>query len=213
MSTTWQPAIVGPRREDVTAPVADVAATPGVEPEGAAAAAPSRLVSALTITTVVAVLSYLMVTLLLAVTAMVPMLWGWQAHLITSGSMSPAIEPGWVAVAAPHDEFQTLEAPAIVTFTDPERGVMAHRVHDVITTEEGSIGYVTKGDANRSPDGGARRADEIHGNVRMVVPFVGLPALWAHLADWVLLLGWIGMTGFSVVAATTPLPPPARWRS
>lgn len=188
----------------VTAPVQPAGA--GISPAITELSWSARIANGAMVATIVGVLSYLIVAVLLALVALAPMAWGWQSHLITSGSMSPALEPGWVAVAAPYNEFEPLESPAIVTFTDADRGVMAHRIHEVSQTDSGSIAYVTKGDANPSPDGGYLRAHEIHGNVRMVVPFVGLPPLWGHTGHWPLLAGWIAVTGFSIFAATSPLP-------
>ena len=51
-------------------------------------------------------------------------------------------------------------------------------------------GYVTKGDANPTPDTDPVPVESVEGVARLVVPLVGLPMLWMLRGDTVPLVAW-----------------------
>jgi signal peptidase I len=113
--------------------------------------------------------------------AIVPALgWNWSTVVITSGSMAPTVAPGDVIVAAPHDG-QGLGPGTVVVFLDAGRpGLVTHRI--VSVNEDGT--YQTKGDANRVNDSTPLTPQQIVGVGNLLVPLVGMPAMWVWSETW-----------------------------
>lgn len=104
---------------------------------------------------------------------------GVRPYLVVTGSMSPAIEPGDVVIVAPTRDVAIGD---VVAYRGD--GVVLHRVVSIERGEGGRLFYITKGDANDSPDPPVP-AEAVLGRVVLVLPKVGLPALWArNPADW-----------------------------
>ena len=83
----------------------------------------------------------------LAVWALGPTLFGWQAVALVSGSMSPLFNPGDVVVAEPYDGSQ-LQPGAVIVFHAPGSGeVTTHRIVGL----HGDGSYRTKGTRTGSP--------------------------------------------------------------
>ncbi len=113
------------------------------------------------------------VVLALAVlAAAAPLVPRWEATVVSSGSMEPALRRGDVVVFADHPIEQT-GVGTVVVF-DGELSAVVHRVVDV--NDDGTL--VTRGDANRARDSGAVDATELRGAGELVVPFIGLPRVW-----------------------------------
>ncbi len=104
-----------------------------------------------------------------------PLLVGWQPRVVLTGSMMPSIQPGDVVLVAPAPDPLALPPGRIVVVADPTRpsGSYSHRV---VRHVDGRI--VTRGDANQSEDNPPVEADRVLGEIRMVVPRVGLPVVW-----------------------------------
>ena len=138
------------------------------------------------------------VTIFLTLWVVVPIaIAGWTPVVITSGSMFPTIGVGDVLVVAPHDGLD-LESGQIVIFEDPVRpGTITHRIVEVYA--DGS--YQTKGDANVKPDSTPLQPDQVVGEARFLIPFVGLPFKWASAGEWLKLFLFVGLMGWSVVFA------------
>lgn len=113
--------------------------------------------------------------------ALVPALgWNWSSVVITSGSMTPSVAPGDVIVAAPHDG-HGLGPGTVVVFHDAARPVLVtHRI--VSVNEDGT--YQTKGDANGVSDSTPLTPEQVVGVGKILIPLVGLPALWAWTDAW-----------------------------
>ncbi len=137
----------------------------------------------------------LMVFGALAVMAVVPMIIpGYTSASITSGSMMPTLRVGDVVIAVDHDG--TKIAPdTVVVYEEPRRhDLVTHRV--VSTNPDGS--YITKGDANGGNDPAPIPAANIRGKTQWIVPFVGLPRVWAAQHQWTLLILTIAFTAMTV---------------
>jgi signal peptidase I len=131
----------------------------------------------------------------LSVMALLPMLIpGYTSASITSGSMTPVLHIGDVVIAADHGG-RAVEPESIVVFEDPRKhDLVTHRIVEV--NPNGS--YSTKGDANGNVDPEPIPAANIRGEARWIVPFVGLPRVWAAQDRWVLV-------ALTIAAAATTL--------
>lgn len=126
-----------------------------------------------------------------------PKLVGWQSRVVLTGSMAPSVRPGDVAALSPVPDATSLPAGRIALVRDESMpsGYYLHRV--LRHTAEGHL--VTKGDANRVEDTRPVEPERVEGQLRLVVPKVGLPVVWLRgddylplagitLATWVMLL-------------------------
>lgn len=112
----------------------------------------------------------------------------WQPTVITSGSMAPTVRAGdvvFVADATP----DTVAQNSIVVFRAEDGQDILHRVFSV----EGDR-YRTKGDANPTPDSAPVSMDQISGVARLVVPIIGLPAVWWIDGSYVAFGAWLGLS-------------------
>jgi signal peptidase I len=111
----------------------------------------------------------------LAAWAVLPLVWGWDAYTVMSGSMAPLVRPGDVVVAGPAAHPDRLKAGTVAVLAPfrPGGPPVTHRIVDRLA--DGS--YRTQGDANPVPDARLSRPDQIVGRARIVVPLVGLPQL------------------------------------
>lgn len=119
-----------------------------------------------------------------------PLLWGWQAYTVTSGSMSPLLRRGDVVIAAPGGEAR-VRSIVVIAPAVPGGTPVTHRV--VERLPNGLLR--TRGDANASPDSRLITERQLVGGVRVVIPLAGLIRLHAGillpLAAGTLLLIWI----------------------
>lgn len=120
--------------------------------------------------------SMLLITTLGSLALWIALPWvvlGWSPTLVTSGSMSPVLHPGDVALIRPADRSEL--APNTVVLYD-RRGAepVLHRI--VAELPDGS--FQTRGDANLDPDTDPVHADQVEGVAVLAVPWVGRPSLW-----------------------------------
>ncbi len=97
---------------------------------------------------------------------------GFHPTVIISGSMSPAIEIGDIAVV---DETpaNAIREGDIIEFTAEDGMSIVHRVHSIIINEDGSRLFVTKGDSNDIPDFDPIHPEQIKGKVLYTIPKLG----------------------------------------
>lgn len=114
---------------------------------------------------------------------------GWEPLVITSGSMDPTIRAGDVLLVSDHSDSAIVQS-SVVTF-ERDGDLVSHRVLRVDTDLDV---YITKGDANAAADALPVRFDEVEGLGRLVVPVIGLPALWAAEGDTTPLVAWMILT-------------------
>jgi signal peptidase len=100
---------------------------------------------------------------------------GFSAHVVTSGSMAPRVEPGDVVLTRATTTAQ-LRSGQIILFADPDRpgGLLLHRL--VSFDPAGKL--VTRGDANQSDDSVHVAPSAVRGVAQVRVPWIGLPAVW-----------------------------------
>ncbi len=126
----------------------------------------------------------------LAAWAMIPAaVLGWQALVITSGSMQPTIERGDVVVAAPY-RGEEIGGGTVIVFEDPGGlGLVTHRIHVVL--DDGR--FLTKGDANARTDSTPIEREHIRGVGRILVPLIGLPSQWLRTEPLMFVLFAVSM--------------------
>lgn len=118
----------------------------------------------------------------------VPMFMGYAYLVVTTGSMSGTIDQGDLIIVKSTDDYSIND---IVTYIEAEGNVaITHRIVNY-GSEEGM--YITKGDANLSPDVLPVSDEQIAGKVVHVLPKAGL------ILDWFFYRGGI----FYLVAMIT----------
>lgn len=100
---------------------------------------------------------------------------GFHPTIVGSGSMSPAMNVGDIAVVREISP-DTIKEGDIIKYEQEGMETM-HRVSE-IQQEGGSKHFITRGDANDDPDLEPVRPDEIRGKVIFVIPKVG----WVSIA-------------------------------
>ncbi len=95
----------------------------------------------------------------------------YQVKVVLSGSMRPTIETGSIVVITSQERYTKDD---IITFTAeaPREVPITHRIVERDATN-GSVSYVTRGDANDAPDESRVQKDEVIGKVLFSVPYVG----------------------------------------
>ena len=104
---------------------------------------------------------------------------GGRGLVVMSGSMSPAIDTGDVAVTKTV-EASVLDEGDIVTFSDPTRSkeLVTHRVVK-IERRDGKLAFTTKGDANTGKEEWAIAPDGSVGKFVFRIPKAGYVMRWA----------------------------------
>jgi signal peptidase len=94
---------------------------------------------------------------------------GWRIDTVMSGSMEPAIPVGGMVILGPVSA-SGIQVGDIIAYDNGHAEVC----HRVIAVEEGqSVRYITKGDANRSPDGTLVTPDKVTGRLAVTIPLAG----------------------------------------
>lgn len=98
----------------------------------------------------------------------------WDPVIVTTGSMAPTLNPGDILFVDEHPE-ELVGQNSVITFTRDGGELVTHRVFATLTEQSA---YVTKGDANPTPDTGTVAREDVEGVGWLVVPYLGLPAVW-----------------------------------
>ncbi len=117
----------------------------------------------------------------LGLAASAPALLGYEPVVVVSGSMEPAIRVADVVLTRPSDG-RDLDNGTVINY-EHEDGTRLHRIE--ATTDSG---YRTAGDANLSSDSELVAPSQVRGVGTVVVPFVGMPALWVERGQWLYLI-------------------------
>lgn len=131
----------------------------------------------------------LILLLLVGIIAVPGLVGGDDTYIVTSGSMSPTIEPGDVIVTqdVSPDEIETGD---VVTFHDgssDDSGYVTHRVVDIVE-EDGERYFELQGDANDNPDEGLVPAEYAQGDLHWHIPYLGYLLLFARSGFGLLVL-------------------------
>jgi len=109
--------------------------------------------------------------ILFFVLTVVPGFGGFKVLIVRSGSMSPAIDTGDIAVIMKADAYGVGD---IISFNNGYKEEMSvtHRIVS-LKSNNGKAGFETKGDANSKPDGNFVPASNVLGKVVFSVPYLG----------------------------------------
>ncbi len=115
------------------------------------------------------------------VAAIGPVAGWWHYEVIESGSMTPALRVGGVAVLWP-EPVSAVRAGQIIAFHPPGQGdyVRIHRVI-AVTNNDGHVFVRTKGDANNAPDPGpVQLVGKTAYAEHYFVPYLGYLGVWLY---------------------------------
>lgn len=115
---------------------------------------------------------------------------GFRLFVVQSGSMEPALKTGSVVLIAPEKEYQKGDIISFLTRPEAEvseAAVITHRV-DSISENEGELSYITKGDANKKADQEKVLSDQVLGEVKLTIPFLGYAVDFAKTQLGVIIL-------------------------
>lgn len=118
----------------------------------------------------------------------VPMVAGNKLYIVLSGSMAPVFKAGSI-VAVKDIMPEDVAVGDIITFkdpADPER-VITHRVLE-INNDNGTLGFLTKGDANDAPDMEPVQGKNVLGKVSFSIPYIGYLTEFTRTKKGIILL-------------------------
>lgn len=143
----------------------------------------------------------------LAAAVLVPRLSGATPYTVLTGSMRPNHPPGTLVVVKPIDA-DRIRAGDVVTFQleSGKAAVATHRVVDIVHDLGGEIRFITKGDANASPDPEQVRGVQVRGKLWYAIPFLGyasnvISGSQRQLAVYLAAAGLLGYAGCMFVIA------------
>jgi signal peptidase I len=139
----------------------------------------------------------LVVVVALVVWSQLPALLGWQSTVVMSGSMSPHLQTGDVAVVRPIDPTD-LRPGQVLLVEDPDHPGRL-RLHRLVAVEDGRLRL--QGDANTTPDPSLVDLPALRGVGVLRVPGVGLPVAWVAGGQWLLLVPAAAVLAAVVCAA------------
>lgn len=96
-------------------------------------------------------------------------LFGFQAFIVKSGSMEPEVKTGSMVFDKKTDDYAIGE---IITYKVEDNSTVTHRLYS-IESENNQTYFVTKGDANNSPDPNKVSPQNVVGEVLFSVPLLG----------------------------------------
>ena len=117
---------------------------------------------------------------------------GIKLYTVQSGSMAPAIPAGSLVLSKRADDYQIGH---VITFKAEKNRLIknpifttTHRIHDIKKTALGQIEYVTKGDANDTPDFQPVAKDLVLGKTVFLIPLLGYPISFAKTREGLIIL-------------------------
>ena len=137
-------------------------------------------------------------TLGIIVTLSVLNIGGIGIYNVMSGSMSPRILAGSLAVILPKSSYTEGE---VITYQveNPSTSVKSTITHRIIKTnnKEGQELFITKGDRNPSEDSSPVKKDQILGKAVVTIPFIGYIASFARTLVGFLII--VVIPGFLII--------------
>lgn len=100
---------------------------------------------------------------------------GYKILNVISGSMEPAIRTGDVILVRPLTQEDQIQEGDVITFRTQEDASMliTHRVVGVVSVNDEATAYITKGDANDSPDDTPVTRQQVLGRYAHRIPLLG----------------------------------------
>lgn len=138
-----------------------------------------RKILSWTITGIVAVTIIAFIGLFLlsvAAAERLPLVGDYEPMIVQSGSMEPGIRVGGVVLVKKNIDTRDLTEGDVITFMTPNQtGQSSYTTHRVteVAYEDDVRSFMTKGDANESPDSWVVPAGSVMGREVLSVPFLG----------------------------------------
>lgn len=123
------------------------------------------------------VLSWIMIMLLVvvALSLLLPRVFGCETMAVVSGSMEPGISVGSVVITYPVENSEDLVIGDVITYEVDSGTRVTHRITGINKeTQE----YTTKGDANNSEDPEPVRFAQIVGKMKLSIPLLGYLSIY-----------------------------------
>jgi len=139
-------------------------------------------------------LAGLLGVLVLVAAATVPVLFGYHNYTVGGDSMEPALKHGSVALAAPTSPRALRVGDIIAYRQSPENPPVLHRIVQIVTNDDGQLGFITQGDQNPLPDAQPVALQGPGDKVVYTVPYAGY------------VLGFAGSTAGRILLIGVPLP-------
>lgn len=115
----------------------------------------------------------------------------YRLFVVQSGSMEPTIRTGSLAIVRPESQFKKGD---IITFKVKQEAdiknpnlLISHRIVDIKNGNSGTS-FITKGDANKTPDMELRPAGNVLDKVIFSIPYLGFPVGFAKTQNGFILL-------------------------
>ena len=100
------------------------------------------------------------------------------AIAIATGSMYPNIKVGDVVIVDRNKDYKDLKVGEVIAYKY-SKVVIVHRLCDKVVVKDDYYFY-TKGDNNEDKDNYIIYPDTIIGNVKLKIPYLGLPTMWLN---------------------------------
>jgi len=105
------------------------------------------------------------------IVSILPITGNFKILTVLSGSMEPSIHTGSIVIVKPVNDYKIGDVITFGPYTKTETPT-THRIQD-IKVQAGQETYITKGDANESPDLKEITRKDIIGKVRFSIPLLG----------------------------------------
>ena len=92
--------------------------------------------------------------------------------------MYPNIKVGDVVIVDQHKDYKDLKVGEVIAYKYG-KVVIVHRLCDIVVIK-GDYYFYTKGDNNENKDNYIIYPDTIMGNVKVKIPYIGLPTVWLN---------------------------------
>ncbi|CAN5208559.1 hypothetical protein BH11ACT4_BH11ACT4_01680 [soil metagenome] len=135
--------------------------------------------------------AYLVFLLALVTFALSPMIFGMAATVVHGVSMRPLIVAGDVVLSLPYDQGSPVPLGRVVLFeAQAGSGRSGLVIHRIVAIQPGGM-LVTKGDGDADADITPLARADIIAEGKVLIPWIGLPALWLAENDWLPLGVWV----------------------
>ncbi|CAM2975682.1 signal peptidase I [Williamsia muralis] len=116
---------------------------------------------------------------LLVLVILVPAIAGAERFTVLTGSMKPTYPPGTLIVVKPVEAKELrIGLPITYQLQTGQSAVVTHRIVSTTQNAKGERAFVTRGDANDSPDAKPVVAEQVRGEVWYSVPYLGYVNNW-----------------------------------
>jgi len=116
-------------------------------------------------------IGFIVLIAVLLIVSVFPIAGNYKIMIVQSGSMEPAIKMGSIVVVKPAVDYKIGD---VITFGpySKTKAPTTHRIYDMKVTG-GVPSYITKGDANDTPDNREVTERDVLGKVLFSIPYIG----------------------------------------